>query len=153
MKRFFIPLGCVIAALILHVVVRHNTISLFLAPASIPILIATALPLPALAIGGIVLVFELFSSFPQGSMLLLFLIPFFTRSFARWHAPDASWKFFIYIFATVFLQIASLIAITSIQSHSHFSQVPFSLGLLQIIGTSVSTFILALICHEVTTRP
>ncbi len=125
----------------------------FLAPASIPILIATALPLPALVIGGIVLVFELCSSFPQGSMLLVFLIPFFTRSLMRWHTPDASWRFFAYIFGTVFLQIFSLLAITYIGSHSHFSQVPFLLGLLQIVGTSVSTFVLALICHNVTTRP
>lgn len=153
MKRFLIPLGCILAAYILHIAVRTHTVSLFLAPASIPILIATAIPLPALAIGGIVLLFELFSSFPQGSILFVFSIPFFTRYLARWHTPDASWKFFAYIVSTVSLQIVSLIGIAYIESSSHFSQIPFLLGLLQIIGTSVSTFVLALICHEATTHP
>ena len=140
-------------ALMLHIVVRSSIASLFLAPASIPIVIATALPLPALALGGIVLLFELLSSFPQGSMLLVFLIPFFTRHITRWHTPDASWKFFAYIFGTVSLQIVSLVGIAYIENHVQLSQIPFSLGLLQIIGTSVSTFVLALICHEATTRP
>lgn len=127
--------------------------SLFLAPASIPIILATALPLPALALGGIVLLFELLSSFPQGSMLLIFLTPFFTRHITRWHTPDASWKFFAYIFSTVTLQIVSLVGIKYIEHPVQLSQIPLLLGLLQIIGTSVSTFVLALICHEATTRP
>ncbi len=152
MKRFFVPLVCVLVLLLLHSMVRYHITSPFFAPASIAILFATAIPLPALAIGITVILLELFSSLPQGSMILLFLIPLFTKYITSWATPDASLKFFGYIFSTVLLQILTLVTIGCIRNICTPFAIPFSLAILQVVATTVSTFVFALICHDTATR-
>lgn len=148
MKRFSVPLLCILTLLALHSVVRHHVASVFLAPVSIPILIATAIPLPAILIGLILIFMELLSSLPQGSMLLIFFIPFFTRYLMPWAIPSASWKFLSYICITVTIQILTLILILLISTNMSIYAIPFFIALMQIIGTSVSAFVLALLCYE-----
>lgn len=148
MKRFGIQLVCVIVLFALHSVVRYHTASLFLLPVSISIFIATATALPAMSILLIALLAELFSALPQGSMLLVFFIPFFTRYFMPWAVPNASWKFFAYVGITVTLQIIALVAIHTIGPDMRSTALPISIALLQIFGTSVSTYIVSIIYYE-----
>lgn len=150
MKRFFIPLVCIIAILALHSMARYQIASLFVAPIALSILFATALPLPVILLGIIVLAFEVFSSVPQGSMLLTFLIPFATRRASSWSTPDATWKFFAYIVVTVFVQLVVLTLVSRGGLLTTTSAIPFSILLLQLLATSVSTFVFSLICHELT---
>lgn len=148
MKRFVVPLVCVIALFALHSVVQYHTASLFLLPVSISIFIATAAALPAMSILLIAIIAELFSALPQGSMLLVFFIPFFTRYLMPWALPNASWKFFAYVGLTVTLQIIMLVFIYSIGTAMRSTALPISIALLQILGTSVSTYIVSIICYE-----
>lgn len=153
MKRVLVPFICVAAIFALHSVARYQIASLFLAPVVLSILFATALPLPALLLGIIVLLFEVFSSVPQGGMLLTFLIPLATRRIRAWSTPDATWTFFTYVGGTVFLQLVALVAISRIGIPLSFSTIPFSIFLLQLLTTSISAFVFSLICHELRSRP
>ena len=153
MRRFYISFLCIFALAVLHNTVRFHIASVFLAPASIPILLATAVPVPILVSVLIVVVLELLSSMPQGSMLVIFLIPFFTRHVMPWATPDASWKFLSYIASTVCLQVITLVIIMLFTTHAALYAIPFSTALLQIFGTTVSTFVLAIVCFELRGRP
>jgi hypothetical protein len=153
MRSGILTIVCIGTVLLLHMTVRYNTTSLFLAASTIPILIATAMPVP-FGVGIVILLFlELVSSFPQGSMALVFAIPFFTRSLMKGITVDASWKFFGYVSMTVALQVVSLVAIQAFIVGFSNTHIPLPPTLLQIIGTSMSTFVLALIVHELHTRP
>lgn len=152
MRRFYVPFFCILALAVLHNTVRFHIASIFLAPASIPILLATAMSLPTLVSVLIAVILELFSSLPQGSMLAIFLIPFLTRHFMPWATPDASWKFLSYVGITVCLQVIALVSIMLVATHAGIYAVPFSTALLQIIGTTVSTFVLAIGCFELRSR-
>lgn len=153
MKRFFIPILCIFLILLLHSVVQYHGVSIFLAPISISILVAAALPLPVALVGCVIILLELFSLFPPGSMLLMFSIPFLSRYILPWATADASWKFFAYVFGTVCIQIVSLMAIIYSTAHGNLYAVPYYTGLFQIGGTSVSTFIFTLVCTEAKHRP
>lgn len=148
MRHFIVPITSIFVLILLHSIVRYHIASVFLLPISIPILIATAIPLPTIAIGFVLILLELFSSLPQGSMLLVFLIPFFTQYMMPWATPVASWKFFGYVGITVCLQLFLLIGISLFDMHITLTTIPLSVTILQIIGTSVSTFISAILCYE-----
>lgn len=147
MKRFIIPLCCIGIVLLLHSVVRYHTISIFLAPAIIPLILAVALPIPAIIIALVAIIGEAFSSLPPGAMLLSFCVPFLTRYRAH-STPDPSWKFFGYVIGTTALQILLLAGSTAFQSTPSFSSFPLVSILLQIIATSIASFVVALLCYE-----
>lgn len=153
MKHLFTLPVCIIAILLLHSMARYQMASLFLAPATLAILFATALPIPTVLLGVIALLFEVFSSIPQSGMLLIFLIPFATRRVRPWSVPDITWKFFAYVVGTVALQLLTLVVIQQMGISIQVSTIPFFILLLQLIATSGSTFIFSLICHEIRNRP
>ncbi len=152
MRRFGISLLSILLLAVLHSAVRFHIASVFLAPASIPILLATAIPLPILVVVLIAVVLELLSSMPQGSMFVIFLIPFFTRHFMPWAIPDASWKFLLYVSGTVCLQVITLVGIILFTTHATLYAIPFSTALLQIVSTTGSAFVLAIVCFELRNR-
>lgn len=153
MKKLITPALCIFLILLLHSFVRYHGVSIFLAPVSMALLIATAVPLPVFIVGGIIIFLELCSLLPPGSMLLVFSLPFITKSILPWATPDASWKFFAYISGTVCVQIASLMIILFITAHANMYAIPYYIALLQILGTSVGAFMFALVCYETTNRP
>lgn len=69
-----------------------------------------------------------------------------------WATPDASWKFFSYVGVTVLLQVITLISILFFTAHAGIYAIPFSTAILQIVGTTISTFVLAIICFELRGR-
>jgi len=134
--------------LLLHHIFRYDTVSLFLAPAGIAIILASIAPAPVFFIATSALLFELLSTLPFGSMLIIFMMPFATQWL--WKSPETnlSWKYFFMTCATVTLQITFLIAIKNISHSFSLYAIPLPIASMQIICTSIASYGLAVALHE-----
>ena len=141
MKKHLIITGAILLSLVLHITFHRHLFSLFLAPASIPFILALTNPFPIVIGIFSYLILESFSSLPQGSMILMFLIPYAMRFFWKSAHVDLSWKFFFFTLVTTFFQISAL---------SLFVGPSIVMLPAQILATTASTFLLAFVCHEYT---
>lgn len=148
MKKLAFFIGMIMLAVFGHIVTQYHTTSLFLAPASIPLLIILIDPLPIIAVIGAFFVLDIYSTLPQGSMLFMFLIPFAMRWLWGNIFADLAWKFFFFVLSTITLQIAALAIISFGGAGSAFAAIPWGVLILQAAITSIMTFILAFIYHE-----
>ena len=148
MKKRILFLGTLALAVLLQLGTPYHTFSLFLAAASIPLLIILIDPLPVLLAIGAFLILEIYSTLPQGAMLVLFIVPFAMRWL--WHniAADLSWKFFFFVLATITLQVTALAGISLLGSPLGFTAIPWAILAIQAGITTIGTCILAFIYHE-----
>ena len=142
-------LGCMILA---HIFIRHDTASIFLAPAGKSILLASITPAPVVLLIIIALIFELMSTLPFGTILAVFAIPFIVQWALRFPETDFSWKFFFMTTLSVILQIAFLVAVKNIFHPLSIYEFPFGIISMQIICTSIFTYGIAAFYHEFSSR-
>ena len=139
MKNYLLLIGILIACLLLHIAFHRYLFSLFLFPVAASFILSRVQPFP-IVLGGIILaLLELFSSLPQGSMVLLFCIAYSTTLIWKNVKTDITWKFFSLTLLTICVQIASLTLI----ARSSWALVPY-----QVIITGIGSWILAFVAHE-----
>ncbi len=141
--------ACAIAiAITLHIATQYHAFSLFLAPLSIPLLLLFVHPFPLVVSIGVFVILEAFSSLFQGSMLVLFAVPFALRWVWGDVQPDITWKFFFFTLTAVCLQLAALTGISLIGVHNAGMGIPWAILGIQAITTTLGTCILAFLYHE-----
>lgn len=148
MKKPLLFIGTIVLAVLLHIATQYYAFSLFLAPASISLLIVLIDPLPIFFVIAAFLLLELYSTLPAGSMFFVFGIPFAMRYLWSDSKPDITWKFFFFMLATITLQIAALAGMSVAGASFSFTAIPWAVLILQALITSVCTFVLAFIYRE-----
>lgn len=152
MKKFALLLGLCIVALLAHMFTQYSLFSLFQVIMSIPLMIVLITPLPAVLAVCTFIILELFSSLPQGSVVCMFLIPYLVLLFWKSLRVDLSWKFFFGVTVIIALQSISLLCILALADMQRLIIISPSIFLLQILVTSIGTFILSFIYHEYAER-
>lgn len=148
MKKLILFIGTLALAPLMQAGTQYHTFSLFLAAASIPLLIILIDPLPLLLAIGSFLILDMYSTLPQGAMLLMFIIPFATRWLWNNVSADLTWKFFFFVLVTITLQIAALAGISLLGGPLSLTALPWGILALQAGITTIGTCILAFITHE-----
>ncbi len=151
MSQFFRILFIILSIgvmLALHHIFRYSTTSLFLAPAGIATLLATIVPVPVTLYILLTIFFELFSSLPLGTMVLVCIIPILLPFFTKSIAPEFSWKFYLFILLIIVLQITSMLVITNVFIPFAWTNIPLTQSILQLVTTSIGTYALAIALHE-----
>lgn len=152
MKKTLLLLSFLLLIWIANSLSQYMLFSLFSAVISIPLMIMLVTPFPAVLAGITFVLLELFSSLPQGSIALMFVIPYLVLFIWKGLKVDLSWKFLIGTTLIVTLQSAALLCIVALTDLTHALQIPWHIALMQILITSFGTFALAFIYLEYSER-
>jgi len=152
MKKALLLFGLLAVAGIIHSVSQYRLFSIFQLIISVPLILALITPTPAAYIACTFIILELYSSLPHGSMILMFGIPYGILFFWKKFRVELSWKFFFGVMLIIILQNIALLSIVALMNPSTAFQIPWFILGLQIIATSLITFILSFIYHEYSER-
>ncbi|MDA1169277.1 MAG: hypothetical protein O3A36_02990 [bacterium] len=152
MKKTLLLFGLLAIAGISHIFSQYNVYSLFQIISSIPLFLVLLHPAPALLIACTFILFELYSSLPLGSMVLMFAIPYIVIFFWKKFRVELSWKFFLGVLLIIILQNIAVFCIVALRSPDAAFQVSWIITSIQIIVTSSITFIISFVYHEYSQR-
>ncbi len=152
MKKTLLFLGLILVALFAHMLVQYRLFSIFQAIMAIPLFIMVTQPFRKFLALFAFVALELFSSLPPGSILLMFAIPYLVLFVWKKLRVEFSWKFLFGTTLMVTLQSLALIGILAIMDPSFALQFPWSIILMQILVTSLGSFILSFIYTEYADR-
>ena len=151
-RKLLTLIAAIACLLLLHHFFRYSTASMFLAPLGISFLLATISPAPVIIIAIAALVCELLSTLIFGSMIIVFAIPFFVQWLMKIPEVSITWKFFFTTFLCVTLQIIAII-ISKTGLHAPVLQsIPFGIIGIQLVCTSIITYVITVAFHEYTSR-
>ncbi|MEK7500362.1 MAG: hypothetical protein AAB649_07230 [Patescibacteria group bacterium] len=152
MKKALLLFGLLFVAYIAHVASQYHLFSIFQIVTSVPLILLLINPAPVALIACTIIFFELFSSLPHGSTLLMFGVPYIVLFFWKKFQVELSWKFFFGVLLIITLQNIALLSIVGMLHISTAFQIPWYILTAQLIATSLGTFILSFIYHEYSAR-
>lgn len=152
MKKALLLFGLLALAYIAMLSTQYHMFSLFQGITSIPLFIMLMNPVSAPLLICTFIILELFSSLPHGSMILMFLIPYLVLLIWKKFRVELSWKFFFGVLLIITLQTMALLGIVALMNVDRALQIPWNILGMQIIITTIGTFVLSFIYHEYSDR-
>lgn len=137
---------------VLHHMFVYYMASLVLFPVSIAWFLASISPMPVVVMGIFSIILELVSSLPFGTMIGVISLPTVSKYITHTNT-DFTWKYFLELLIGISISITAIIFIKNGFHLTPFSSIPFTIAGLQIICTTISTFIVSILFHEYTSRP
>lgn len=152
MKKAVLLLFLIALAGAVHSISQYYLFSLFQIITSIPLLLAFISPAPTFLVVCTFILFELYSSLPLGSMVLMFGIPYGVLFVWKKLKVELSWKYFFGVLLIILLQNIALFCIVAVSNGNALSGFSWFVSSMQLLVTTSVTFALSFIYHEYSQR-